>query len=103
MLAKLALVALLVALHFWMRRIMADLATGRGRWSPGRLRLLNEAPTVLLVLITILAVFKTALPWRGLGLTAALLVVFLWAGIRGYARHRNREGARRPRPGPEET
>lgn len=103
MLAKLALVALLVALHFWMRRIMLDLATGRGRWSPGRLRLLNEAPTVLLVLITILAVFKTALSWRGLGLTAALLVVSLWAGIRGYARHRHRHGARRPRPGPEAT
>ena len=103
MLAKLVLVALLIALHCWLRRIMLDLAATRGGWSAGRLRVLNEAPTVLLVLITILAVFKATLSWRGLGLTAALLVVALWAGIRGYARYRNREGARPPRPGPEKT
>lgn len=105
MLAKLVLVGLLVALHFWLRRIMLDLASGRGRWSAERLRVLNEAPTVLLVLITILAVFKAALPWRGLGLTAGLLVAALWAGIRGYARHRHRhrQGAHRPPSGPEET
>jgi hypothetical protein len=86
-----------------MRRIMLDLATGRAAWSAERLRVLNEAPTVLLLLITTLAVFKTAVSWRGLGIAAGLLVVALWAGIRGYARHRRRQGARPHRGSPEET
>lgn len=88
MLAKLVLVALLVALHFVLRRIMLDLATSRSSWNAERLRLLNEAPTLLLVLITILAVFKGATSWRGLGMAGAVLVVGLWLGIRLYARRR---------------
>ena len=90
MLAKLVLVALLVALHFWMRRIMLELATGRVRWKAERLRVLNEAPTLLLVLITILAVFRGATSWRGLGVVGVLLVAALWLGISGYARRRRR-------------
>jgi putative membrane protein len=86
MLAKLVLVAHLMALHLGMRRIMLDLAAGRVHWSSERLRVLNEAPTLLLVLITILAVFKGAVSWRGLGLAGAMLVVALWLGINRYAR-----------------
>jgi putative membrane protein len=93
MLAKLVLVALLVALHFSLRRIMLDLAAGRVHWSAERLRVLNEAPTLLLVLITILAVFKGAISWRALGLAGAGLVLALWLGISAYARRRNRESA----------
>jgi putative membrane protein len=95
LLAKLVLVALLVGLHFGMRRIMLDLAAGRGRrWDPERLRVLNEAPTLLLVLITVLAVFKDATSARGLGIAAAVLVGALWLGIRRYARHRQWESLR---------
>jgi putative membrane protein len=94
MLAKLLLVALLVALHFGMRQIMLDLAVDRVRWSAERLRVLNEAPTLLLVLIIILAVFKGAISWRGLGAAGAVLVGTLWLGISGYARHRRRQSAR---------
>ena len=94
MLAKLLLVALLVALHFGMRQIMLDLAVDRLRWSAERLRVLNEAPTLLLVLITILAVFKGAISWRGLGAAGAVLVGALWLGISGYARHRRRQSDR---------
>jgi putative membrane protein len=92
--AKLVLVALLVALHFGLRRIMLDLAAGRVSWSAERLRLLNEAPTLLLVIITILAVFKAATSWRALGLAAAVLAVALWVGISAYARRRHRHRAR---------
>jgi putative membrane protein len=88
MLAKQVLVVLLVALHFRMRRIMLELATGQVRWNAERLRVLNEAPTLLLVLITILAVFKGATPWIGLGVAGLVLVVALWLGISGYARRR---------------
>jgi putative membrane protein len=94
LLAKLVLVALLVALHFGLRRIMLDLAADRVRWNAERLRLLNEAPTLLLVLITILAVFKEAISWRGLGLAGAVLVGALWLGISGYAQRRRRQSPR---------
>jgi putative membrane protein len=93
MLAKLALVALLVLLHFGMRYIMLDLAAGGVRWNAERLRVVNEAPTLLLVLITILAVFKGAISWRGLGLAGAALAGALWLGISWYARRRRRQSA----------
>ena len=69
---------------------MLDLAAGRVRWTAERLRVLNEAPTLLLLLITILAVFKDATSWRGLGIAGAVLVGTLWLGIGGYALHRRR-------------
>jgi putative membrane protein len=92
MLAKLVLVALLVAFHFWMRRIMQQLAEGRVQESTEWLRLLNEVPTLILVLITLLAVFKAAVPWGGLGATGAVLIVAILIGIRAYGRHRQRKG-----------
>ena len=94
LLAKLLLVALLVALHLGLRRIMLDLAAGRASWSAERLRVLNEAPTLLLVLITILAVFKSATSWLGLGIAGAVLVGALWLGIGRYALHGRRHDPR---------
>jgi putative membrane protein len=95
MLAKLVLVALLVAFHFWMRRIMRELAGGRGQASAEWLRLLNEVPTLILVLVTLLAVFKAAVPWGGLGATGAVLLVAILIGIRAYGRHRHGNGSPR--------
>jgi putative membrane protein len=92
--AKLVLVALLLALHFGTRRIMLNLAAGRLNWDAQRLRVLNEAPTLLLVLITILAVFKDAASWRALVIAGAVLVGVLGLGINSYARHRHRQSVR---------
>jgi len=94
LLAKLLLVALLVALHLGLRRIMLDLAAGRASWTGERLRVLNEAPTLLLVLITILAVFKSATSWLGVGIAGAVLLGALWLGIGRYALHRRRHDVR---------
>jgi len=90
MLAKLTLGALLVVFHFYQRRIMLEFAAGRMHRSAEWFRLLNEAPTLLLVVATVLAVFKTAVPWRGLGTAVAVLVGAILVGIRAYARHRRR-------------
>jgi putative membrane protein len=95
MLAKFALVGLLVVLHFSMRRVMLEFAAGRMHRSAEWFRLLNEAPTLTLVVVTLLAVFKTAVPWRGLGAAVVVLVVALLVGTRAYARHRHKGDAPR--------
>jgi protoporphyrinogen IX oxidase len=93
MLTKLAFGVLLVALHLYLRRTMLELAAGRIRRNAQWFRLLNEAPTPILVVATVLAVFKTATPWGGLGATVAVLAVAILAGIRTYARHRHKGDA----------
>jgi putative membrane protein len=98
MLTKIGLVGLLVVLHFSMRRIMLEFAASRMHRSAERLRLLNEAPTLLLVVVTMLAVFKTAVPWGGLGAAVAVLVVAILVGMRAYARHRHKGDARMTPP-----
>jgi putative membrane protein len=55
---KLALVAALIAYHVWCYRLMTDLRAGRNRHSPTWYRIFNEAPTLLLIAIVILAVVK---------------------------------------------
>ncbi len=56
--AKLALVALLVAYHFWLRAMVRDFARDANRRSHRFYRVVNELPTVLLVAVVILVVVK---------------------------------------------
>lgn len=85
---KLAFVVLLLGYHFYCGRIMKQLAKGQCGWSGQQFRALNEAPTVLLVVIVLLAVFKNNLP---LDLTTWLivaLVIAMAASIQLYAKKR---------------
>ncbi|MFM7366849.1 MAG: TIGR00701 family protein, partial [Sphaerospermopsis kisseleviana] len=70
-----------------------QLAADECKWSGQQLRALNEAPTLLLVVIVMLAIFKNNLPTD---ITAWLifgLVIFMAASIQMYAkiRRRNKE------------
>jgi putative membrane protein len=56
--AKVALVALLVAYHFWIRKYLGDFARDANRHTHVFYRWVNEAPTLLLVAIVILVVVK---------------------------------------------
>lgn len=88
---KLGLVALLLGYHFYCGRIMKRLASGECNWTGQQFRALNEAPTVLLVVIVLLAVFKGSLP---LDLTTWLifgLVVSMVAAIQLYAKKRRQD------------
>jgi putative membrane protein len=88
---KLTLVVVLLIYHFWCGRIMKKLAQGECNWSGQQFRALNEAPTVLLVLIVLLAVFKNSLP---LDLTTWLivaLVISMIAAIQLYAKKRKKD------------
>jgi putative membrane protein len=56
--AKLVLVALLVAYHVWLRRLLGEFARDANRHGHVYYRWVNEAPTVLLVAIIVLVVVK---------------------------------------------
>ena len=92
--AKLGFVGLLVAYHVFCYRLMGQLQAGNCQWSGRQLRALNELPTLLLVLVVMLVVFKTqfqtgAATWLTVG-----LVVFMAGTIQFYARWRSlREAA----------
>lgn len=86
--AKLGLVAVLLGYHFYCGRLMKKLANDECQWSSQQLRALNEAPTLLLVTIVMLVVFKnnfptTVTPWLIFG-----LIVVMAATIQLYARKR---------------
>ncbi|MEO1143987.1 MAG: protoporphyrinogen oxidase HemJ [Cyanobacteria bacterium J06638_22] len=85
---KLTFVLLTVGYHFYCRRIMNQLAAGTCQWGGKQMRGLNEVPTVFLVLVVLLAVFKNQLPtsataWGTLGLIVAMAAI-----IQLYARKR---------------
>ncbi|WP_073627952.1 protoporphyrinogen oxidase HemJ [Pseudoxanthobacter soli] len=56
--AKLALVLVLSGLHGFLSRCVKDFAADRNRRSARFYRIINEVPTVLLLLIVILVIFK---------------------------------------------
>ncbi|MBE9205642.1 protoporphyrinogen oxidase HemJ [Nostoc sp. LEGE 06077] len=88
---KLLFVAILLAYHHYCGRLMKKLAKDECRWSGQQLRALNEAPTVMLVVIVLLAVFKNNLPtditaWGIFG-----LIIFMAVTIQLYAKKRKRD------------
>ena len=56
--AKIGLVALLTAVHMFFSRAVRDFAADRNRRSARYWRFMNEAPTLLMILIVILVVVK---------------------------------------------
>ena len=88
---KLGLVALLLLYHFFCWRIMKQLEKNECTWSGQKFRALNEAPTLLLVSIVLLAVFKNSLP---LDITTWLifaLIVVMAVTIQLYAKKRKKD------------
>lgn len=98
---KLSFVALLLLYHFYCGRIMKKLEKGECKWTGQQFRALNEAPTLLLVVIVLLAVFKNQLP---LDLTTWLivaLVVLMAVTIQLYAKKRRKDQEKRLQNTPE--
>ena len=86
--AKLTFVVLLLGYHYYCTRLVKQLAAGTCRWGSQQLRGLNEAPTVLLVIIVLLAVFKGSFPTSATVWVIFGLVVAMVATIQLYARKR---------------
>ncbi len=86
--AKLAVVLGLLAYHLFCYRLMGQLQEGSCRWSGRQLRALNELPTLLLVLVVMLVVFKDQFPTGAATWLMVGLVLFMAASIQFYARWR---------------
>ncbi len=86
--AKLAFVAALLAYHAFCYRLMGKLQRGDCRWSGRQLRALNELPTLLLVVIVLLVVFKDQFPTGAATWFLVALVLLMAASIQFYARWR---------------
>jgi putative membrane protein len=86
--AKLAFVLALLAYHAFCYRLMGRLRQGQCLWSGRQLRALNELPTLLLVIVVMLVVFKTQFPTGAATWLIVALVVFMAASIQFYARWR---------------
>ncbi|MGF1675486.1 MAG: protoporphyrinogen oxidase HemJ [Rivularia sp. (in: cyanobacteria)] len=88
---KLAFVVLLIGYHHYCKRLMKQLAANECKWGSQQLRALNEAPTIMLIVIVLLAVFKNNLPtditaWGIFGLIIATAVT-----IQLYAKKRRQD------------
>ena len=85
---KLLCVALLLGYHHYCGRLMKKLAADECRWSSQQSRALNEAPTVMLVVIVMLAVFKNNLPTDLTAWLIFALIIFMAVTIQLYAKKR---------------
>lgn len=88
---KLTFVALLLLYHFYCGSVMKKLAQGESQWTGQQFRALNEAPTLLLVVIVLLAVFKNNLPLDATTWLIVALVIAMAASIQLYAKKRRRD------------
>jgi len=86
--AKLGFVAALLVYHWFCYRLMGQLQSGGCGWSPRQLRALNELPTLLLVIVVMLVVFKNQFPTAAATWFSVALVVLMAASIQFYARWR---------------
>ncbi|MDX2214352.1 MAG: protoporphyrinogen oxidase HemJ [Oculatellaceae cyanobacterium bins.114] len=86
--AKLAFVVATIGYHHYCGRLMKQMADGKFAWSGQQLRGLNEVPTVFLVIIVLLAVFKNNLPTDITAWGTLALIVAMAAIIQLYARKR---------------
>ncbi|MEL6138488.1 MAG: protoporphyrinogen oxidase HemJ [Cyanobacteria bacterium J06628_6] len=86
--AKLGFVGLLLIYHFYCGRLMRQLARGECKWNSKTLRAFNEAPTLLLLVIVLLVIFKGAFPTGATTWLIAGLVMLFLVTIQLYARKR---------------
>ncbi|MEB3268401.1 MAG: protoporphyrinogen oxidase HemJ, partial [Leptolyngbya sp.] len=86
--AKLGFVAVLLFYHHYCGRLMKQLWRGDCKWNSKQLRALNEAPTLLLVVIVMLVIFKNNLPTDATSWLVVGLIITMAATIQLYARKR---------------
>lgn len=90
--AKLTFVLCLVLYHVICMKLMRSIQAGRCAWSAQRFRAFNELPTLLLVAVVMLVVFKGAFPTEASVWLMFGLIVSMVAAIQLYAKRRRQRG-----------
>lgn len=85
---KFALVLVLIGYHHVCGRLIKEMAAGKFRFTGQQFRWFNEFPTVLFVLVVLLAVFKNNFPTSAATWGIVGMVVAMTAIIQLYARKR---------------
>ena len=88
---KLGFVFLIFIYHLFCYRIMNQLQNNIVNYSGKQLRALNELPTLFLVIVVMLVVFKNQFPTNAATWFIVGLVVFMAASIQFYARWRRKK------------
>ncbi|MEH2468138.1 protoporphyrinogen oxidase HemJ [Nostoc sp.] len=91
---KLLFVAILIGYHHYCARLMKKLAVDECGWNSQQLRALNEAPTVMLVAIVLLAVFKNNLPTDIAAWAIFAMIILMAVTIQLYAKKRRQDKER---------
>lgn len=91
--AKLILILLLAGYNDYLPKIIRKLKDGKIPMTSERMRLFNEVPTLILVTISLLAVFRGALPWWQIVLIVIGLVIFIVGASKLYRRVRARNNS----------
>jgi protoporphyrinogen IX oxidase len=85
---KMGLVLVLIGYHHLCARWMKQLAAGEFKFTGQQFRWLNEVPTVFLVVIVLLAIFKNNFPTSAASWGVFGMIVAMAAIIQFYARKR---------------
>ncbi len=85
---KLLFVSLLFIYHLFCYRIMHQLQNNLYTYTGRQLRALNELPTLFLVIVVLLVVFKNQFPTSAATWLIVSLILFMAASIQFYARWR---------------
>jgi protoporphyrinogen IX oxidase len=88
---KLGFVTLLLGYHHYCKRLMKQLAQDECRWNSQQLRALNEAPSLMLVVIVLLAIFKDNLPTDITVWVIVAMIIAMVATIQLYAKKRRED------------
>ena len=85
---KLLLLFLLIGYHIWVKLMIKKLARGEQPYKSFTFRMLNELPTLFLVSITSLAIYKNSLNYAYLVAFIVLFTGLLYRGAKAYQKRR---------------
>jgi putative membrane protein len=94
-LTKIGLVVLLVLYHLWCGHLRIKLLHEKCDWSSKQFRLFNEIPTLLLVSIVFLVVFKETFSWSVFLLILAGMLLMIGVTVELLAKKRQKDAARK--------
>ena len=88
---KLGLVALLVGYHLWCGHLRKQLLNDRCNWSTKQFRFFNEIPTLLLVSIVFIVVFKNEFSWSIFSIILGSLILLISVTLQWLVKRRENE------------